>query len=68
MAEGLDMAGEDNENQQPPAEVNAARINKLPVFFPDSPKTWFTQIEALFSINNITKDETKFNYVVAHAS
>ena len=54
------------ENDQ--QNVAAARITKIPNFFPDDPELWFSRIEALFTIHGITTDDTKFNYVLAHAS
>ena len=50
------------------ATVMASCINRLPEFWPDESEVWFARIEALFSIHGITRDETKFDYVLAHAS
>lgn len=38
---------------------------KIPPFWVDKPEIWFYQIEAQFNINGITKEETKFNYIVS---
>lgn len=38
---------------------------KIPPFWTDRPEIWFFQVEAQFKINNITKEDTKFNYLVA---
>ena len=38
---------------------------KLPTFWAKQPDVWFYQAEALFHIRNITKDETKYYFVVA---
>lgn len=38
---------------------------KIPPFWVDKPEIWFYQIEAQFKINNITHEDTKFNYIVA---
>jgi len=38
---------------------------KLPVFWPNQAKTWFTQAEVQFQLRNITADETKYFHVVA---
>ena len=48
--------------------VMAARISKLPAFWAHDPTLWFAQIEALFSINGVTRDATKFDYILAHSS
>ena len=51
--------------------INAARINKLPLFWPEDPEIWFAQIEALFNIHNdhnITIDKKKLDYVLSHSS
>ncbi|XP_023225749.1 uncharacterized protein LOC111626567 [Centruroides sculpturatus] len=36
-----------------------------PPFWKGNPNLWFAQLEAQFSINNITVDDTKFKHVVA---
>lgn len=38
---------------------------KLPVFWSNSPNTWFLQAEAQFSLANIKKDISKYNYVLS---
>jgi len=38
---------------------------KLPTFWPDSAKAWFTQTDAQFAIKHITSTETKFYYCIA---
>ncbi|KAJ8918508.1 hypothetical protein NQ315_015213 [Exocentrus adspersus] len=37
---------------------------KLPPFWPKKVSLWFTQIEAAFEIGRVTKDGTKYTYVV----
>ncbi|XP_076765067.1 uncharacterized protein LOC143432188 [Xylocopa sonorina] len=43
----------------------AAAPIKVPAFWPQKVALWFHQLEAQFAIARITKDETKFGYVVA---
>lgn len=62
------MTNETGATQQQATMINAARISKLPAFFAQDPEFWFDQIEAIFSLNNITSDDTKFGYVMAHAT
>jgi len=38
---------------------------KPPIFYKKSPETWFRQMEAQFTLANITKTETKFCHVVS---
>ena len=44
--------------------VEAVAI-KLPPFWTSCPEAWFAQAEAQFIIRKISKDETKYSYVVA---
>lgn len=47
-------------------EIGAATIQKLPPFWTHNPKLWFLQIESLFALSGISRDETKFRYIVAN--
>lgn len=41
-----------------------SRNIKLPAFLPEKPDLWFSQIEALFDVNNITSEIAKYGHVV----
>lgn len=45
-------------------EVNRVSI-KIPPFWSEKPEIWFYQVEAQFTINKISTEETKFNYLVS---
>lgn len=49
--------------QQP--EVHRASI-RIPPFWPTEPEMWFWQVEKQFSIGGITRDQTKFDYVISN--
>lgn len=51
-------------DMQEKPELNKVSI-KIPPFWTDKPEIWFYQVEAQFNINEITREETKFNYLVA---
>ena len=65
---GFGASGNAGVNEAGAAVIAAAHINKLPEFWPDDPTLWFEQIEALFEINGITVDKTKFSYILAYES
>ena len=39
---------------------------RVPPFWPEKPALWFAQIEGQFALANVTKDTTKFYYVISH--
>ncbi|GBM12502.1 hypothetical protein AVEN_188682-1 [Araneus ventricosus] len=45
-------------------EANKVSVT-IPPFSEEKPEIWFFQVEAQFSIANITQDQTNFNYLVA---
>lgn len=45
-----------------------AQVTKLPDFWQDEPEAWFERVEAMFDLANITCDETRYKYILAHAS
>lgn len=49
--------------QQP--EVNRV-ATRIPPFWPTDPEVWFWQVEKHFAIGGITRDDTKFDYIIAN--
>lgn len=47
-------------------QIAASSIHKLPPFWKENPKLWFMQVESIFSISGISRDDTKFQYVIAN--
>ncbi|KAJ8736346.1 hypothetical protein PYW08_007002 [Mythimna loreyi] len=37
---------------------------RVPPFYPEDPELWFAQLEAQFTLSNVTSDSTKFYYAV----
>ena len=54
-----------NPDGNPNHNINAVKI-RVPPFWKNDPELWFLQIEAQFSICNITNDNTKFNTVIGN--
>ena len=47
------------------ADANTVAV-KVPAFWTNNPKAWFSQLEAQFGLRNVTVDDTKFWYVVSN--
>lgn len=46
--------------------IEASKVSvKIPPFWVDKPEIWFAQVEAQFTISNITSEYTKFNYLIS---
>ncbi|CAH1977050.1 unnamed protein product [Acanthoscelides obtectus] len=39
---------------------------KRPPFWPEKPALWFAKVECQFYMSRITKDNTKFTYIISH--
>jgi len=54
---------------EPADEIHSSEVYRvavrLPPFWPDRPAIWFSQAEAQFELAAITRQRTKFNYVVS---
>ena len=54
---------------EPPEQFSAPELCRvavrLPPFWPDRPAIWFAQAESQFELAAITRQRTKFNYVVS---
>lgn len=49
------------------ASAETAKVSvRVPTFWPDKPAVWFAQVEAQFTLSNITSDSTKYFTVVAN--
>ena len=55
------------ENQQPEQHAGAVfRVAvRLSPFWPDRPALWFAQAGAQFELSGLTKQKTKFNYIIS---
>ena len=42
-----------------------AQIVKLPEFYAHDPRAWFKQVEAVFTIKNVTNEPTKKAHLIA---
>lgn len=61
------MPNEDGEacgSQKNSPTIEAVSI-KLPPFWHEKPEIWFVQAEAQFQLSNISKEATRFNYLMA---
>ena len=49
-----------------PSSLDVCRVAvRLPPFWPDRPAIWFAQAESQFEWAAITRQRTKFNYIVS---
>ena len=55
----------DPSNPSPAVPVAANLSMKLPFFWCDAAKVWFTQADAHFAIKHVTVSKTKFYHTVA---
>lgn len=64
------MSNEDNRRDDEYSNIkfenmaDAVTKIKLPSFYQGSPSTWFILVESSFSLHRITKDETKYHYIL----
>ncbi|KAL0895873.1 hypothetical protein ABMA27_011894 [Loxostege sticticalis] len=51
---------------QPASKEEVLKVSvRVPPFWPEEPALWFAQVESQFVLSGITKDETKFYFLVA---
>lgn len=63
---GLNQPSLSGDSEHETDSINTARLVKLPQFWKENPVLWFAQVEAAFAISRVTKDETKYRYVIIH--
>ena len=70
MPPKVDAIGDeiDNTVNIQPVTVNAVKITKLLEFATGEPEIWFDQVDALFAVNGITSETSKFQNVFAYGS
>ncbi|XP_046802976.1 uncharacterized protein LOC124418977 [Lucilia cuprina] len=65
-ASNTQNASSSNNGDGSNVHIAASSIHKLPPFWKENPKLWLMQIESIFGISGITRDETKFQYVIGN--
>ncbi|KAH7942690.1 hypothetical protein HPB51_028627 [Rhipicephalus microplus] len=62
-----DPAGPDAQEDTRPngAAIAATHHVNLPPFWPNSPSTWFLQVEANFGLRQITNQQTRYSHLVS---
>ena len=48
------------------AVVATTSLQKLPAFWAEQPRLWFIQVESVFSLSRISRDETKYAQIIAN--
>ena len=67
MSESEKSAGSNTQVSRNTEPVSAHAVSiRVPAFWPEKISLWFKQLEAQFLIAGITRESTKFGYVVAH--
>lgn len=66
QSSGVQQQRENNTTNGNSREIAASAVHKLPPFWTHNPKLWFVQIESVFALAGVTRDETKFQYVIAN--
>lgn len=64
---GKDDITNSEETRQPSENLSivSAPSLRIPNFWPNKAKLWFNGLEAQFNLNRITKDETKYSFVIS---
>ena len=67
MSESEKSEGNNTQNSRNTEPVSAHAVSiRVPAFWFDKVSLWFKQLEAQFMIAGVTREATKFDYVVAH--
>lgn len=65
QAPAVEIPPADGPDLRPSHQIAATSV-EIPAFWKENANLWFIQIESIFQLSGITRDETKFTYVIAN--